>query len=167
MARKPRGEFGGADRNRTCDLLIANETLYQLSYDPAPKATQSSKPAPKKQAAFFLQFRGSKSESAPSGLHAGNDNLPPVPDRHGVSGSHLPRLRSFPKDLIARQHLQPENNWLQVRDAKKPWPPLATGSGFLIFSTLPSAVASSPARLSWVGTSRLWRFGRGTGTGAH
>ena len=27
---------GGADRNRTCDLLIANETLYQLSYDPIP-----------------------------------------------------------------------------------------------------------------------------------
>ncbi len=25
---------GGADRTRTCDLLIANETLYQLSYDP-------------------------------------------------------------------------------------------------------------------------------------
>ncbi len=25
---------GGADRNRTCDLLIANETLCQLSYDP-------------------------------------------------------------------------------------------------------------------------------------
>ena len=29
---------GGADRNRTCDLLIANETLYQLSYDPIQKA---------------------------------------------------------------------------------------------------------------------------------
>ena len=29
-----RAEAGGADRNRTCDLLIANETLYQLSYDP-------------------------------------------------------------------------------------------------------------------------------------
>src|SRR5208283_3909609 len=27
---------GGADRNRTCDLLIANETLCQLSYDPIP-----------------------------------------------------------------------------------------------------------------------------------
>src|SRR5208283_1660930 len=26
---------GGADRARTCDLLIANETLYQLSYDPS------------------------------------------------------------------------------------------------------------------------------------
>jgi len=26
---------GGADRIRTCDLLIANETLYQLSYDPS------------------------------------------------------------------------------------------------------------------------------------
>jgi hypothetical protein len=25
---------GGANRIRTCDLLIANETLYQLSYDP-------------------------------------------------------------------------------------------------------------------------------------
>ena len=29
-----RAKAGGADRNRTCDLLIANETLYQLSYDP-------------------------------------------------------------------------------------------------------------------------------------
>ena len=29
-----RGTGGGADRDRTCDLLIANETLYQLSYDP-------------------------------------------------------------------------------------------------------------------------------------
>ena len=29
---------GGADRNRTCDLLIANETLYQLSYDPTQKS---------------------------------------------------------------------------------------------------------------------------------
>ena len=28
------GGYGGADRARTCDLLIANETLYQLSYDP-------------------------------------------------------------------------------------------------------------------------------------
>ena len=31
---------GGADRNRTCDLLIANETLYQLSYDPVPIAAR-------------------------------------------------------------------------------------------------------------------------------
>ena len=29
-----RNPNGGADRDRTCDLLIANETLYQLSYDP-------------------------------------------------------------------------------------------------------------------------------------
>ena len=29
---------GGADRNRTCDLLIANETLCQLSYDPIQPA---------------------------------------------------------------------------------------------------------------------------------
>gem|GEM_PF-2406478 len=29
-----RAKAGGADRNRTCDLLIANETLYQLGYDP-------------------------------------------------------------------------------------------------------------------------------------
>ncbi len=27
---------GGAEGSRTPDLLIANETLYQLSYDPAP-----------------------------------------------------------------------------------------------------------------------------------
>ena len=35
-----RVEDGGADRNRTCDLLIANETLYQLSYDPIPPAVR-------------------------------------------------------------------------------------------------------------------------------
>jgi hypothetical protein len=28
------GRPGGAERNRTADLLIANETLYQLSYSP-------------------------------------------------------------------------------------------------------------------------------------
>ena len=28
---------GGANRDRTCDLLIANETLYQLSYDPSQR----------------------------------------------------------------------------------------------------------------------------------
>jgi hypothetical protein len=33
--------FGGADRIRTCDLLIANETLYQLSYDPINHATDA------------------------------------------------------------------------------------------------------------------------------
>ena len=33
-----RAKDGGADRDRTCDLLIANETLYQLSYDPIPPA---------------------------------------------------------------------------------------------------------------------------------
>jgi hypothetical protein len=32
--RRIRVKNGGADRDRTCDLLIANETLYQLSYDP-------------------------------------------------------------------------------------------------------------------------------------
>ena len=35
VVRGPGGGLdGGADRNRTCDLLIANETLCQLSYDP-------------------------------------------------------------------------------------------------------------------------------------
>ena len=28
------GQNGGAEGSRTPDLLIANETLYQLSYDP-------------------------------------------------------------------------------------------------------------------------------------
>ena len=30
----PEGIAGGAKRSRTADLLIANETLYQLSYSP-------------------------------------------------------------------------------------------------------------------------------------
>ena len=38
-ARQSRG-FGGAEGIRTPDLLIANETLYQLSYDPAPSANK-------------------------------------------------------------------------------------------------------------------------------
>ena len=38
--------FGGADRIRTCDLLIANETLYQLSYDPDQLGVKISNPRP-------------------------------------------------------------------------------------------------------------------------
>jgi hypothetical protein len=36
FAKVCRPENGGAEGNRTPDLLIANETLYQLSYDPIP-----------------------------------------------------------------------------------------------------------------------------------
>jgi hypothetical protein len=36
-----RAKTGGADRIRTCDLLIANETLYQLSYDPDQLSAKS------------------------------------------------------------------------------------------------------------------------------
>lgn len=32
---------GGAERSRTADLLVANETLYQLSYDPITTANLS------------------------------------------------------------------------------------------------------------------------------
>ena len=32
---------GGAERNRTADLLIANETLYQLSYNPVHQVRNS------------------------------------------------------------------------------------------------------------------------------
>ena len=30
--------FGGAERDRTADLLVANEALSQLSYSPPPDA---------------------------------------------------------------------------------------------------------------------------------
>ncbi len=33
------GSPGGAERNRTADLLIANEALYQLSYGPQEPGT--------------------------------------------------------------------------------------------------------------------------------
>ncbi len=32
---------GGAEGSRTPDLLIANETLYQLSYDPIPTGVRT------------------------------------------------------------------------------------------------------------------------------
>ncbi len=38
MLLEARGSLiGGAERDRTADLLIANETLSQLSYGPTPK----------------------------------------------------------------------------------------------------------------------------------
>ena len=41
MLRKPRFyRNGGAEGSRTPDLLIANETLYQLSYDPIQENRQ-------------------------------------------------------------------------------------------------------------------------------
>ena len=33
-----REKFGGAERDRTADLLVANEALSQLSYSPPPDA---------------------------------------------------------------------------------------------------------------------------------
>ena len=36
-ARSPRAKRGGAERDRTADLLIANEALSQLSYSPEPR----------------------------------------------------------------------------------------------------------------------------------
>ena len=36
-----KGLDGGAEGNRTPDLLIANETLYQLSYDPIQFTTSA------------------------------------------------------------------------------------------------------------------------------
>ena len=54
-------EDGGADRDRTCDLLIANETLYQLSYDPIQRWTLTTNRQhgrimrPTGQAASFFQ----------------------------------------------------------------------------------------------------------------
>ena len=35
-------EFGGAEGSRTPDLLIANETLYQLSYTPESLSTATA-----------------------------------------------------------------------------------------------------------------------------
>ena len=35
--RLRKGSFGGAERDRTADLLVANEALSQLSYSPTPK----------------------------------------------------------------------------------------------------------------------------------
>ena len=40
--------FGGAKRNRTADLLIANEALYQLSYGPRKARNKLFRSAPVK-----------------------------------------------------------------------------------------------------------------------
>ena len=39
------GVHGGAERDRTADLLVANEALSQLSYSPTPRLTQTRQPA--------------------------------------------------------------------------------------------------------------------------
>ena len=38
-------QYGGADRDRTCDLLNANQMLSQLSYSPYKYGSRSSGPA--------------------------------------------------------------------------------------------------------------------------
>ena len=78
---------GGADRIRTCDLLIANETLYQLSYDPIPKRRQSMTPACKVKA--ILCF---------SENFAADKQL----DQSGRAGSPLPAARGFDFPATAR-----------------------------------------------------------------
>ncbi len=51
-----RTKTGGAMGSRTPDLLIANETLYQLSYDPTQVCAEGYSIAPKMQAVFFRLF---------------------------------------------------------------------------------------------------------------
>ena len=50
---------GGVEGNRTPDLLIANEALYQLSYDPALQAAENAQPYPPCQASA-LALRGGR-----------------------------------------------------------------------------------------------------------
>src|SRR5271155_3722376 len=58
---------GGAEGSRTPDLLIANETLYQLSYDPIKLACNDLQR--KSRNAYFLLPRGS---SRTNGRNIGN-----------------------------------------------------------------------------------------------
>lgn len=39
--------LGGADRDQTDDLVVANDALYQLSYCPATKAGRYDEAAPR------------------------------------------------------------------------------------------------------------------------
>lgn len=41
LKNKPRKNFSGVKRNRTANLLNANQMLYQLSYNPGLKALKN------------------------------------------------------------------------------------------------------------------------------
>ena len=47
------GEIGGPDQNRTDDLLIANETLSQLSYGPTRREVQTQALSPARNGAEY------------------------------------------------------------------------------------------------------------------
>jgi hypothetical protein len=68
---------GGAEGSRTPDLLIANETLYQLSYDPNQLSGKYLQV--KSRGADFLLLRGSL---RPNGRNIGNipSNRKHIPD---------------------------------------------------------------------------------------
>ena len=56
---------GGADRDRTCDLLIANETLYQLSYDPTQNREELTKVSLRRTQAEILDGTRNHTENGP------------------------------------------------------------------------------------------------------
>ena len=56
-------QSGGAEGIRTPDLLIANETLYQLSYDPAPRAYKFAGDGK-----FAMEIMYSRMDSPPAAL---------------------------------------------------------------------------------------------------
>ena len=56
--RKAGGLDGGAEEDRTPDLLIANETLYQLSYDPIQLKNHSSEMGWRKSNFLVMGLKG-------------------------------------------------------------------------------------------------------------
>src|SRR5262249_19473770 len=60
------GRVGGAEGNRTPDLLIANEALSQLSYSPGPKTARIMVTAPREVKATFAAGKCRSASNLPA-----------------------------------------------------------------------------------------------------
>ena len=108
--------YGGAERDRTADLLVANEALSQLSYSPPPNAPRTPLPQ--------AQRRRTTSPSVPastprfklqaSQYHPAQSLRQPNPPRHcGPCGQwllhHMPNLTPGIHHRPQHRHHQPRS----------------------------------------------------------
>ena len=81
-------DAGGASRDRTGDLLVANQTLSQLSYGPLPEATTPLE-RPRTHAPEMVGLGGVEPPTSPlSGVRSNQLSYRPGGQRRVVQGGH-------------------------------------------------------------------------------
>src|ERR1700681_36402 len=93
MTRCDRSWIGGASRDRTGDLLVANQTLSQLSYGPLPRSGEPLARKTHKRVADLVGLGGVEPPTSPlSGVRSNQLSYRPGGQRRVAPKEHTNQL---------------------------------------------------------------------------